>query len=189
MNHFPFQNILNRHRERARRRRLLHEYASTLLTNSKRSIFALHRQDIEAAKSALDEATVALKQGTVLCRQDRALEDEGAWRAALEEHCEASLFYAFVTRGALTAKSVPTDDSEILIGGLADFIGELARMSVLKATDGDREAVESMYAMAREVVEQLLALDLTGSLRAKFDQAKQHLRKIEEIRYDLFRRS
>ena len=31
----------------------------------------------------------------------------------------------------------------------------------------------------------LLQMDLTGHLRTKVDQAKQHVKKLEEIRYDL----
>jgi hypothetical protein len=34
-------------------------------------------------------------------------------------------------------------------------------------------------------VGEMAAMNLTGSLRNKFDQGKQHLRRLEDIRYDL----
>ena len=72
-----------------------------------------------------------------------------------------------------------------MIGGISDAAGEIARYAMLRATARDIKEVDRLYAVAFSIVEMLLALDLTGSLRSKFDQAKQHLRKIEEIRYDL----
>ena len=77
------------------------------------------------------------------------------------------------------------DDPEIYLGGLSDITGELVRRSVLHATDGDHETVERIFEDVRRVVELLMDMDLTGGLRSKLDQAKQNLRKLEEIRYDL----
>ena len=84
---------------------------------------------------------------------------------------------------------MPTDEPDLVIGGLSDFTGELSRQAVLKATEGDAKTVEKVFLTVRDVIEFLLKMNLTGSLRTKFDQAKHNLRKIEEVRYESSRRS
>ena len=173
------------YRTKEQARRALQECAGRILSAAKRSIFAWQRQNQAEAEQLLTEAKTACMQGEKICRRDVLLSHEGAWRAALEEYCEAAFVHAFFVRGRISAADAPTQDPEIVIGGLSDFTGELARYAVLRATEGDHATVDQLYVVSRDVIELLLRLDLTGSSRSKFDQAKQHLRKLEDIRYDL----
>lgn len=183
------KKIMADHTRRDKERRDIHESANRALAASKRAIFKLHREDRKGAAADLKEARDLIRAVEKNAKRDPALLREGALKAALEEMCEAVFVYDFFSEGRVTARNLPTRDPEIVIGGLSDFLGELARQAVLRATEGDAKAVEHMFLAGREVVEELLQLDLTGSLRSKFDQARQHLRKLEDIRYDLSRRS
>lgn len=168
-----------------RSRRELQQVASEGLAASKRAIFAFHREDLLAAKEQLVLAEARIKTGAALVKKVPKLAHEGAWRAAQEEYAEADLLRQYLEKGALSKVTAIADDPELYLGGLSDLTGELVRRSVLHATDGDHETVERIFEDVRRVVELLMDMDLTGSLRSKLDQAKQNLRKLEEIRYDL----
>ena len=97
-----------------------------------------------------------------------------------------------LARGIKGESLLPTQkdelDPDILIGALSDVVGEYVRRAVMFATDGDRKSVEKLYEESKIIVGFLTSLDLTGSLRSKGDQSRQHLRRLEDIRYDMSRR-
>jgi len=188
MSKTTFKRLIATQRRRYAERRRIHDTATTLLSAAKRSIFALHREDLKAADAELLSARGALTKGKAMVRRDAALASDGPWLAALEEYCEALFFHRFITNGTVGDADLPVDDPETIIGGLSDVVGEFARYAVLKATAGDAKAVEDLYEAGGTVVRSMLAMDLTGNLRTKFDQSKNALRKLEEIRYELSRR-
>jgi predicted translin family RNA/ssDNA-binding protein len=154
---------------------------------SKQAIFALQRDDAAGADAKMADAAEALEAGWRLASQESRLAAEGVWRAALEEFAEA----AFV-RELLGGEEVPEppylDDPAILIGGLSDAVGELVRYAVRCATFGRGSEVFGLAEVAEESVAFLSSLDLTGPLRAKADQARSHLRRLEDVRYDVAKR-
>ncbi len=166
-------------------RRELQQISAEILSSSKRSIFALHREDVSASAKELDAAAQAIARGWKTVKAEPLLAQEGSWRAAREEYAEASLLAEYLKKGALTAHPDKGLDPDVLIGGLSDFLGELVRLAVLAATRGDCAPVERFYKDAIELMDFLLQMDLTGHLRTKVDQAKQHVKRLEEIRYDL----
>ncbi|GEM_PF-90846 len=168
-----------------RARRDLQQVASEGLAASKRAIFAFHREDDVAAHEQLTLAEARLRTGAGIVKKVQKLAQEGSWRAAQEEYAEADLLRQYLEKGVLGRVVAITDDPEIYLGGLSDLTGELVRRSVLHATEGDHATVERIFTDVRRVVELLMEMDLTGGLRSKLDQAKQNLRKLEEIRYDL----
>ncbi|MBU1033049.1 MAG: hypothetical protein ABII13_02340 [Patescibacteria group bacterium] len=183
-----FQKVTTKFKTKIKERRQIQSHAAEILSSAKRAIFSVHRGDIKKAKLELGAATKAFKAGEKICKREKAAEFEGMWRAGLEEYCEAIFFYEYMSTGQIWNADLPTDEPDIVIGGLADFTGELVRQSVIKATEGDKKTVDHMYSATRNVVEALLNMDLTGNLRNKFDQAKRNLRRLEELRYDLSRR-
>jgi predicted translin family RNA/ssDNA-binding protein len=182
-------SVIKTQRQREQARRDLQAAAGRALSASKRAIFQLQRGDMAGAKTGIASALAEINTTKKSVAKDPQLLAEGTWRAALEECCEAIYLERFLSHGNLDGAVFPTEDPEILIGGMSDFVGELARLAVLRATEGDGESVEHFHDIAQTVIETLLQLDLTGSLRSKFDQAKQHVRKLEDIRYDLSGRS
>ncbi len=184
MKRITFDHIQKRKKELEVLKRTLDGYAHEALRASKRAIFAFQRGDGKEAGELLGVARDNVRLGTKIVFKQPLLTGDGQWRAALEEYTEATLFGTYLD-GEMRAPDECAEYPDVLLGGLSDTAGELARYAVLRATERDKKAVESAYKTALHIVELFAALDLTGSLRAKFDQSKSHLRKIEDIRYDL----
>jgi predicted translin family RNA/ssDNA-binding protein len=177
--------MIERQKTLSQVRRELSVLSSEILSLSKRCIFAFHRNDSEGALKERAAAQKKLEEGRAILKKHPLLSEEGSWKAAREEFAEADFLAQYLADGKIKTFSDKTGDPDVFIGGLSDFVGELVRQAVLLATQGEGDRVEKMYQDAQEVIAFLLQMDLTGNLRTKTDQAKQHLRKLEEIRYDL----
>lgn len=177
------QELVLRMKSLEQARAQLHRFATDLLSTSKRSMFAFHRGDDRTGVSELQLARTIFDDARQIIQRESRLIADGPWRSAQEEYAEAVLFAEFIQSGTLSTP--PIDDPELILGALSDVAGELARKAILLATEGKRSSIEAMFVAAQDIMALLLSLDLTGNLRAKVDQARQHLRKIEEIRYDL----
>ena len=184
MKEISFSEIKKRKRALEGDRQKLFLVSQTGLRASKRAIFACQRGDLNETNKLLSEAGSAVKAGKQLVSKHPALIGDGVWRSALEEYAEARLFHSYYS-GDLQLPKELTEEPDALLGGLADLAGEIARFAVLKGTEHDKVAVERAHKTVMHIADTLAELDLTGSLRSKFDQTKQHLRKIEDIRYDL----
>ena len=177
--------LMGRMRDHADRRSQVHVRSNEILSTSKRSIFAVHRGDETLAEQELNKARAAIADVGILIQQEPRLAHEGAWRAAQEEFAEASLVVQYVNGRQIGRVPEIADDADIFLGALSDLTGELTRRAVLQASEGKFEEVHHIFDDVREAVDFLLQMDLTGQLRTKVDQAKQNLRKLEEIRYDI----
>lgn len=178
------KKLASRHAEIEVKRRKLQELSQAAQKMSKQSIFALQRDEKPRAVELLKQAQAALLEGRKIVLGEKRLYSEGMWRAALEEFCEAFFFERAISKKELLPVPV-TDEPDILVGGLSDLIGEFARLAVKRAIARDKAGVDDLLEMAGELVEFMLALDATGGLRNKIDQARQHVRRLEDIRYDL----
>ncbi len=182
-----WQNIVKLKASIDNDRAKLSQISGELLRLSKRAIFALQRGDKIEASSRLKSCDVLLKEGLKIVAKQSVLQTEGVWKAAIEEYAEARIFESFL-KGKLTYPASLKNYPDAIYGGLADAAGEMARLSVLRATEGDKVTIERAHQVTVQIVEHLASLELTGNLRSKFDQTKQHLRRIEDIRYDLSKR-
>lgn len=178
------KKLAQRHAEIEAKRRKLQELSQTSQKMAKQAIFALQRDEKQRAAELLKEAQVSLLEGRKIVLNEKRLYSEGMWRAALEEFCEAFFFERAIAGKELLPVPV-TDEPDILVGGLSDLIGEFARLAVKRAIARDKAGVDRLLEMGGQLVEFMLALDATGGLRSKIDQARQHVRRLEDIRYDL----
>lgn len=186
MNKFVGLERLKKHFEKLEQDRLrLQRLANDAQRLAKQAIFALQRGDTEKSCSLLQESERILLQGKKLIAHESRLESEGAWRPALEEYCEAFMFFGVVQGKTFLPPRKLTDDPGILIGGLSDLIGELVRYGIKAATEHEAKKFKQLFNTAERLTEFLTTLNLTGALRSKGDAARQHLRRLEEIRYDL----
>ncbi|OGL78211.1 hypothetical protein A3E39_03065 [Candidatus Uhrbacteria bacterium RIFCSPHIGHO2_12_FULL_60_25] len=167
------------------RRRELQALSADILSGSKRAIFATQRSDAGASSRELGVTVKLVRSGKALVAKEPRLSSEGMWRAALEEYCEAALYHDAMTKGRVGKVAELPDDPDLYLGGLSDLTGELTRSAVLAATDRKSKDVKRLTSAVRDAVEFLLTLNLTGQMRTKFDQAKQNLRKLEEIAFSL----
>lgn len=155
------------------------------LIKAKQAIFAFHRDDFKAGNALLFEIEKIFNDLEKKIKKEAELRYEGSYRAALEEYVEAKLFGSFLATGKIDEIKEVAVDYDSYLAGLCDMTGELTRKAVLKAIDKKFEDVEFLVAGIREVIAELLKFNLTSYLRTKYDQAKNNLRRAEEILYDV----
>lgn len=179
-------DIKKTHSTAGAKRRQMQAIAAEILGASKRAIFATQRSDAKKSAAEIKTAAALIVKGRTLAKERHRLDNEGIWKSALEEFAEAALYHNAMTGKKIgLLKEIAKEDIDTYLGALSDLSGELTRSCVLAATDRNVKEVKRLSTIVRDIVEFLLNLDLTGNLRQKFDQAKQNLRKVEEIAFDL----
>ncbi|MCF6276579.1 MAG: hypothetical protein L3J07_01880 [Candidatus Magasanikbacteria bacterium] len=164
-------------------RREIIKQSGDALHLAKRAIFSLHRDDAEDAEDKMKES-----ENIMLNLQKKfdinVLEGQGSYKAGMEEFVEATLFFDFINGVDFGRIQLDVPD-DVYIAGLCDVPGELLRYAVKFATKRDFEMVERCVETAQEVVGELIEFNLTSYLRNKLDQAKNAVRKLEQVNYEL----
>lgn len=158
--------------------------ANAVLHDAKKAIFSLHRDDITEAGKTLGEIEAILKNLEDKFSFNRLME-EGAYKAAVEEYVEAKMFWLVMTGEKIDKIKEVRLDYESYLGGLCDLVGELVRWAIKMATDGEFKEVKKIHEIADDIMAELVEFDMRSYLRTKYDQAKGHLRKIEQINYEV----
>lgn len=180
-----FQKLFVSHARYETLRRELIKKSSDALSCSKQAIFALHRDDAASAEAGLKEAREAFRALEKFFKKEPDLRGEGSYRAAIEEYIEAASYARILSGKKLGTLSEIEADTDSYIGGICDLVGEMARKVVLSATARDFKTVEKLSRAAEDILGELVRFDMTGYLRNKYDQAKQAMRRIEEVAYDM----
>lgn len=165
-------------------RRQIIALANIVLYDSKRVIFALHRGDIKQGEEKLVEIEKIIKK---LNKQFgyRRVNQEGSYRAGVEEYVEAKMFYFVLTGSKINKIKDIKLAYEAYLGGICDTTGELVRKAVNEAAKGNTEEVARMKEIISDILAELVEFDMTGYLRTKYDQARGNLRKIEQVNYEV----
>ncbi len=166
-------------------RRNIIKISSDVLTLSKQAIFSFHRGERDQAKEKLRAAEAAIARAVIKFKKIPELISEGSYRAALEEYTEARFFEMFIFRKSIKGVAASGADEDTFLGGLFDLTGELVRYAVLAATEKKKDEVNRAYEYLQSIVAEIISMNITGNLRSKYDQMKQSLRRMEEIKYDL----
>jgi len=165
-------------------RRQIISASNNILFEAKKTIFALQRQDVKTAASKLAENEKNLKNLAGRFGQDR-LNKEGAYKAAAEEYLEGKTFYTVIKNKKIEATPALQLDYEGYLGGICDLIGELVRYATNRAAAGKFTEIAKIKKSAEDIMAQLIDFDMTGYLRTKYDQARGHLRKLEQMAYEI----
>ena len=165
-------------------RRQIISLANDVLFHSKKAIFALHRNEVKIADAKLLEMENTLLQLEKKFSIKR-IEKEGAYRAAIEEYVEAKLL-SYVVKGEKIDRIKKLKlDNDAYLGGICDLLGEMVRLATNEAAAGNFKQVEKIKKLANDIMDQLIDFDMTGYLRTKYDQARGHLRKLEQMAYEI----
>jgi len=182
------QKFLNQlkadYRDHESERRQIGAAANNLLFAAKKIIFALQRKEFAVAEKKLAETKKTFQDLEKRFDLER-LNREGSYRAAAEEYLEAQIFLAAAKGKTIVAESGLNLDYESYLGGLCDLIGELVRYATNQAAAGQFSVVNKIKEQAETIMAQLVDFDLTGYLRTKYDQARGHLRKLEQMAYEI----
>lgn len=177
-------NLKNNYQANESQRRQIISAANNILFEAKKTIFALQRQDFQVAENKLNEIEKALEALENRFGVDR-LRREGAYKAAAEEYLEGKTFYLIIKNKKITETKKLHLDYEGYLGGICDLIGELVRFATNQAASGKLSEVAKIKKIADDIMTQLVDFDLTGYLRTKYDQARGHLRKLEQMAYEI----
>jgi len=183
MNKF-FIQLKSEYTKKESERRQIISAANNILHDAKRVIFALHRGDVKTATDSLTDIEDRLKKLEKSFGYAR-LNQEGAYTAAVEEYAEAKLFFLVTTNKKLEKFKGINLSTDGYLGGLSDLLGEMARQAVNLAADGKNDEVKKLLGLARDIMAELVNFDMSGYLRTKYDQAGNHLRKLEQINYEI----
>jgi translin len=165
-------------------RRQIISASNAILFEAKKSIFALQKTDLKLAAQKLQAIEKSLQDLAKRFGQDR-LNQEGAYKAAAEEYLEGKTFYLIISKKSITPSTDLNLDYEAYLGGICDLIGELVRYATNRAAQGKFSEVAKIKKIADDIMAQLIDFDLTGYLRTKYDQARGHLRKLEQMAYEI----
>lgn len=178
------QKLKKEHSQANSERRQIISLSNIVLHDSKRIIFSLHRGDKEQAEKKFLEIEDILKKLDKKFGNKR-INEEGSYKAAIEEYVEAKTFYLVLNSQKIQQIKGINISYDSYLGGLCDLNGELARLAINKAAKGEFKEVEKIKNFVEEIMAELIEFDMAGYLRTKYDQTRGHLRKIEQISYDI----
>jgi len=188
INNKLLEQLRQNYRANESERRQINSAANNILFEAKKTIFALQRLDFKLAEQKLKDIEKAFKNLEQHFGNDR-LSREGSYRAAAEEYLEAKTFYGVIKNKTIEPTKNLRFDYEAYLGGICDLIGELVRYATNQAAKGKFTEVPKIKKMAEDIMAELIDFDLTGYLRTKYDQARGHLRKLEQMTYEIKLRS
>jgi len=178
------QNLKKDYSDYNNERRQIISLANVILHDSKRIIFSLHRGEIAKAEESFVEIEKIIKKLNEKFCFERVYQ-EGSYKAGVEEYVEAKLFYFVLKNEKINKIKDIKLDFESYLGGLCDTTGELVRLAVNKAAQGEVAEVMKMKKIIEDILAELVEFDMTGYLRTKYDQARGNLRKIEQVNYEI----
>jgi predicted translin family RNA/ssDNA-binding protein len=170
--------------KREQERRQIISRSNEVLFQAKKTIFALQREELVSAEEKLASMETILKKMEKDFSPTR-LREEGAYHAAAEEYVEAKTLAAVIAGKKIIAIKGLHLGYDSYLGGFCDLIGEMVRFATNRAAKGKYESVAEMKDKGEEIMNSLLDFDLTGYLRTKYDQARGHLRKLEQMAYEI----
>ncbi len=159
-----------------------------ILKESKSAIYSIHRREFVEAKNLLESAQRAIAALRKIIAAHPHLQYN--LDNALEEYAEAKCYYSVeVDKKIPSFQDIDVDPINYL-AALSDLTGELGRRAVIEATAKNTARVEELRDIIEEVHGLLVKIDLrNGELRKKSDAIKWNLQKVEELLYDLKRKS
>jgi translin len=165
-------------------RELLIINSRTVLKDSKAAIYSIHRNELKEAKEYIDSSEKTIIQLMSIVQKYPHLRQ--TIDNALEEYCEACVFYGFVAKKVIPSNKELKLDPITYLGGLSDLTGELGRRAVLSAIKKNKTEVSIIRDLIDEIYGAFIKFDLrNGELRKKADAIKWNLNKVEELLYDL----
>jgi len=168
---------------------------------AKQAIYALHREDFEAAERLIASCEqCVIEQLNPIVDQEPQLR-HGSFTNVLEEYAEAKMFYAWLVgdgssidvskpKGQILLPSdftkIPLQPEEYL-GGLCDLTGEVGRFAVKRGTQRDTPGVKLSLETDTSILYALQSINKLpgGGLGKKIDPLRRSVEKLERMLYEL----
>ncbi|MBW3015373.1 hypothetical protein KY330_03060 [Candidatus Woesearchaeota archaeon] len=157
-----------------------------VLKLSKRTIYAVHRDNLKQAESLSKDMKKELKELNSYIKKNPKLYNEGSYKVAIQEYVEAMLYFGFVKDKKLYTRKELDVETDYYLLGLCDLTGELARKAISNASNERYKEVKAIKDIVSEIYEQLLSFDIRSSeLRKKFDAIKYDLKRLDDLFLEL----
>ena len=148
---------------------------------SKKTIYALHRNDLKSAGSAASEMKREFKKLCSAAKHPK-LVSSGSYKVAVQEYVEAICFYELMKNNMIPPNSKLKLDPEFYLMGLIDLTGELVRKAINSAINEDYGTSVKLKGLVSELYDELMLFDFAGGeLRKKFDSVKYDLKKLDDL--------
>jgi predicted translin family RNA/ssDNA-binding protein len=152
---------------------------------AKQAIGLLRRANFEEAKKRLEESEAQFRDLSGLLDRQPRLACDAVYRSAVEEYVEAKALYAYLSGSEFELPEVLTADEETILGGIADFTGELVRRATVIADVETEETLDAYRQEVEEISGVLIKVGFGGPLRQKLDHVERDLRRLENMLYDI----
>jgi translin len=179
-----FQELKQAYSQKEQEREEIIKHSNKVLHESKRSIFSLHRKEVDQAEAKLQEIESSINNLQNEFGFTR-VNEEGSYKAAIEEYVEARFFSRLLQGEEISEIKEVKLRFDSYLAGLCDVPGELTRLAANEAAVGRSDKVTEYKDIVVQIIDELSEFDMTGYLRTKFDQAQSALRKIEQINYEV----
>lgn len=153
---------------------------------SANGIRAVHRDEFDAARALLDQATALLRRIDAALVEHQDVFYAGFVHDAQKEHAEAALTLALVRGEPLPAPDALAVEYSAFLNGMGEAVGELRRYLLDSLRDGEVGRCERYLRAMDDIYDVLVTVDypdaITGGLRRTTDVARSIL---ERTRGDL----
>jgi len=148
---------------------------------SKKTIYAVHRNDMKAAAQAAEEMTSELRKLQSVSKHPKLL-SSGSYKVAVQEYVEALCFFELMKDNRIPTNKELGLDPEFYLMGLIDLTGELVRKAINSAIKDDYDTSVKLKGLVSDLYDELLLFDFAGGeLRKKFDSIKYDLKKLDDL--------
>jgi translin len=153
---------------------------------SANAIRAIHRLELDGAKSLIAESRAALDEGLGAVEDHADIRHAGYLQDAQKEYAEANLTFALVTGTDLPSPADLDVEDAAFLNGMAEAIGEGRRRLLDLLREGNVQRAEVLLDAMEEMYGLLVTMDypdaITMNLRRSTDVARS---LIEKTRGDL----
>jgi predicted translin family RNA/ssDNA-binding protein len=148
---------------------------------SKKTIYAVHRNDLKSAEKAVAEMKSEFKKLQASVKHPKLL-SSGSFKVAVQEYVEALCFYELMKNNRIPTNTELKLDPEFYLMGLIDLTGELVRKAINSAIKDDYDTSVKLKGLVSDLYDELLLFDFAGGeLRKKFDSIKYDLKKLDDL--------
>jgi predicted translin family RNA/ssDNA-binding protein len=148
---------------------------------SKKTIYALHRNDLSSSQKACTEMKKSFRSLASITKHPKLLAS-GSYKVAVQEFVEALCFYELTKNNRIPPNSALKLDPEFYLMGLIDLTGELVRKAINSAINEDYKTSVKLKGLVSDLYDELLLFDFAGGeLRKKFDSVKYDLKKLDDL--------
>lgn len=144
---------------------------------SKHAIIRVHNEDLEGAKSLIEEARKIISLLADVARNHPDLIYNNLFRAANQEFAEATIFLKLIEKDEWSTLEESEVSPKDYILGIADVIGEFRRVTLDSLRRGNIERGEKCLRVMEEIYISLISIDeaylLVSNLRRKCDVARK----------------